>query len=87
MRIITVNLPKPYLEAIDKMTGRQGLFPSRSELIRVAVREWILKEIQAAKKFKQYVPIESTPVIYQDPNQICFEDGTTFTLKPRVVSP
>ena len=45
MRIITVNLPLSYVRAIEKLTGKNGMYPSRSELIRVAVREFIIKEL------------------------------------------
>lgn len=54
MRIITVNLPLSYLKAIDSLTGETGLYPSRSELIRVAVRDFLIKELEAAKSFSKY---------------------------------
>jgi antitoxin ParD1/3/4 len=54
MRIITVNLPVSYLGAIDSLTGEEGLYPSRSELIRVAVRDFLIKELEAAKAFTKY---------------------------------
>lgn len=57
LRIITVNLPESYLKAIDSLTNkpeRLGLYPSRSELIRVAVREFLIKELEAAKQFEKY---------------------------------
>ncbi|TFH28674.1 MAG: ribbon-helix-helix protein, CopG family [Promethearchaeota archaeon] len=54
MRIITVNLPVSYLSAIDSLTGNEGLYPSRSELIRVAVRDFLIRELEAAKSFQKY---------------------------------
>ena len=63
MRIITVNLPQAYLRAIDKLCGNgrghksdlpDGLYPSRSELIRVAVREMLLREIKEGQDFAKY---------------------------------
>lgn len=54
MRIITVNLPLAYLKAIDHLTGTAGLYPSRSELIRVAVRDFLISELQTAKSFAAY---------------------------------
>ena len=54
MKIITVNLPVSYLGAIDSLTGEEGLYPSRSELIRVAVRDFLIKELEAAKAFTKY---------------------------------
>ena len=54
MKIITVNLPVSYLKAIDSLVGQEGLYPSRSELIRVAVRDFLMRELEAAKSFQNY---------------------------------
>ena len=54
MRIITVNLPIQYLKAIESLVGTNGLYPSRSELIRVAVRSFLIRELDAAKSFEKY---------------------------------
>jgi len=43
MVLISVHLPKQLLEELDEMV-KQGRFPSRSEAIRVAVRELIYRE-------------------------------------------
>ena len=50
MKIVTVNVPEGYITAINKLIGFDGLYPSRSELIRCAVREFLIKEIKTAKK-------------------------------------
>lgn len=34
---------------MSRLVGKNGLCPSRSELIRVAVREFLLKELRLAK--------------------------------------
>lgn len=54
LKIVTVNVPESYIEAINKLIGADGLYPSRSELIRVAVREFLIKELKMAKKFTKY---------------------------------
>jgi len=54
LRIITVNIPETYLKAIDKLTGQKGLYTSRSELIRVAVRQWLIKDMEKTKSFMVY---------------------------------
>ena len=54
MRIITVNLPEKILYTIDNLTGPTNLYPSRSELIRIAVRDFLISEIQTAKSFANY---------------------------------
>ena len=54
MKIVTVNIPEPYIRAIDKLTGYDGLYPSRSELIRVAVRAFLIKELKNAEELSEY---------------------------------
>ena len=58
MKIVTVNVPESYIDAIEKLVGEGGLYPSRSELIRVAVREFLLKEMQMAKNMTKYEETE-----------------------------
>jgi len=55
MKIVTVNIPESYLEDINKLLDNKenrngGMYPSRSELIRVAVRDFLKKEIERAKE-------------------------------------
>ena len=59
MKIVTVNVPESYIEAIKKLVGRDGLYPSRSELIRVAVREFLLKELRLAESMTKYEEVET----------------------------
>ena len=54
MKIVTVNVPEAYIEAINKLIGDGGLYPSRSELIRCAVREFLLKELRLAQNMTKY---------------------------------
>ena len=54
MKIVTVNVPESYLGSIEKLVGEHGLYPSRSELIRVAVREFLLKELKMANNMAKY---------------------------------
>ena len=44
MKIITINLPESYLDAIRVLTELE-LYPSRSEAIRVALRKFLPKEL------------------------------------------
>jgi len=50
IKICTVNIPESYIDAINKLIGENGLYPSRSELIRCAVRQFLIKELSAANK-------------------------------------
>ena len=43
MILISVHLPKEMLQELDELV-KQGRFPSRSEAIRIAVRDLILRE-------------------------------------------
>jgi Arc/MetJ-type ribon-helix-helix transcriptional regulator len=38
------------------LEDQQGIYPSRSELIRVATREFLIKELEALQSFTQYQP-------------------------------
>ncbi len=53
MKIVTVNVPESYIEAIKKLVGKNGLYPSRSELIRCAVREFLIKELTLANNMSK----------------------------------
>lgn len=59
MRIITINLPVSFIKIIDSLTGHDGLYPSRSELVRVAVRDFLIHDIDSAKSFKKYAQAQA----------------------------
>ena len=58
MKIVTVNVPESYIDAISKLIGRNGLYPSRSELIRCAVRDFLIKELKLANNLAKYSEVE-----------------------------
>jgi len=45
MRIITINLPEKYIGAIQSL-NEKGIYPSRSEAIRIALREFLNEELK-----------------------------------------
>lgn len=45
MKIITINLSEKYLSAIQTLIT-QGKYPSRSEAVRIALRNFLHKELQ-----------------------------------------
>jgi len=45
MKIITINLPEKYLEAIQTLNDL-GIYPSRSEAIRIALSEFLDEELK-----------------------------------------
>lgn len=48
MKNITIALPEIYVENIEKIQN-VGLVPSRSEAIRLAIREFLKREIHNCK--------------------------------------
>lgn len=43
MKVVTVHLPEVYLDIIDELVRRK-LYPNRAEVIRTAVRDFIMEE-------------------------------------------
>lgn len=68
MKIVTCNLPEPFISAMEKLIAEFGLYPSRSELIRVAVREFLIKELKVLDKFNEYS--EANPEIDPVPKRV-----------------
>ncbi len=58
MKIVTVNVPESYLESIKRLIGENGLYPSRSELIRCAVRDFLIKELKNANEMIRYKEVK-----------------------------
>ena len=58
MKIVTVNIPESYIDSIEKLVGGNGLYPSRSELIRVAVRDFLIRELKTANNLAKYKEAE-----------------------------
>jgi len=52
LRVITVKVPKAYLEELNKLV-EAGLFPSRSEAIRIAIRDLLRRELWATRGVRQ----------------------------------
>jgi len=48
MKIITINLPEKYLQAIQILND-MGVYPSRSEAIRIALHDFLSKELKMYK--------------------------------------
>jgi len=44
VKIITINLPGKYLSAIQTLND-MGIYPSRSEAIRIALRDFLAEEL------------------------------------------
>ncbi|MFB6471192.1 MAG: ribbon-helix-helix domain-containing protein [Vulcanisaeta sp. AZ3] len=55
MVLISVHIPKQMLEELDELV-KQGVFPSRSEAIRISIRDLLYKENSRNKTQKQKTP-------------------------------
>jgi antitoxin ParD1/3/4 len=49
MKLITLYLPEPYLEALDELVTKR-YYPHRAEAIRVAIRDLISMELWGREK-------------------------------------
>lgn len=52
MKIITINLSEPAIRALQILQDL-GLYPSRSEAIRVAIRDYLHNELGIAKSIEE----------------------------------
>ncbi len=59
MKIVTVNIPESYLDLIKKLVGENGLYPSRSELVRVAVHKFLIRQLKLAKNLLEKKAIKA----------------------------
>jgi len=39
MKLITLYLPEPYIQALDRLVNEKRTYPNRAEAIRIAVRD------------------------------------------------
>jgi len=52
MKIITINLPEKYLEAIQTLNDL-GVYPSRSQAIRTALSEFLSDELKMFQNLEE----------------------------------
>jgi len=56
MVLISVHIPKQMLDELDELV-REGRFPNRSEAIRTAIRDLLLREKERKKPSEHTLPI------------------------------
>ncbi|MEM4735098.1 MAG: ribbon-helix-helix domain-containing protein [Candidatus Thorarchaeota archaeon] len=54
MRIVTVCLPTSYVDGMDQLVERD-MYPSRSEIIRIAIRDLLVEELWSRGQEKRPV--------------------------------
>lgn len=52
VKIVTINLSEPHIKALQVLQD-VGLYPSRSEAIRVAIRDFLQKELGFAQNIDE----------------------------------
>ena len=55
MRIVSVQLPQGLVNAMDQLV-RKGVYPSRSEIIREAIRELLKRELYQLETEERSTP-------------------------------
>jgi Arc/MetJ-type ribon-helix-helix transcriptional regulator len=66
MKVVSAHVPVSHLEAIDKLVGKNGLYPSRSELVRNAIKKYLLKKLKMIKKISNDAPISESKEKMED---------------------
>lgn len=52
-------MPESYVEGVDKLINK-GMYPNRSEVIRIAIRDLLVEELWGDRK-----PTNTTPLLAQ----------------------
>ncbi len=74
MKLITVKMPEIYVRGIEELV-KAGLYSSRSEVIRIAVRELLKRELWGATIPKP--PVHDTTAIPNIPEEPTQSPGFT----------
>jgi len=59
MKVVTICMPESYVDGVDKLI-KQGMYPNRSEVIRIAIRDLLVEESWGERK-----PTASAPLLAQ----------------------
>lgn len=65
MKVVTINLPETYIDAIARLCGDEyeSQYASRSEFVRLAVRHQLLIDLELMKKFSHPEKIKDKKMI------------------------
>jgi Arc/MetJ-type ribon-helix-helix transcriptional regulator len=56
MRVVTICLPETYVEGMDALI-KKDMYPSRSEVIRIAIRDLLVAELWKDKNASDLRPM------------------------------
>jgi len=74
VRLVTVKMPEVYVRGIDELV-KAGKYTSRSEVIRIAVRELLMRELWGANRIMEPVHAGPTLTGVKAPIAALDEDG------------
>ena len=63
MHIVTVNIPLKDIVRCARLVGDTGMYPSRSELFRVAIQNFLKKEIQRLHQVYQPAEVDLKEIV------------------------
>jgi Arc/MetJ-type ribon-helix-helix transcriptional regulator len=56
MKVVTICMPESYVDGVDKLIKR-GMYPNRSEVIRIAIRDLLVDELWGEKRQTSTLPL------------------------------
>ncbi|MBD3406226.1 MAG: ribbon-helix-helix protein, CopG family [Candidatus Lokiarchaeota archaeon] len=56
LKVVTICMPESYVEGVDKLINA-GMYPNRSEVIRIAIRDLLVDELWGTKTKSGGLPL------------------------------
>jgi len=69
VRLVTVKMPETYIEGLDELV-KMGRYSSRSEAIRVAVRELLKRELWGLEAVEAAHPVPAIHYAPREPRRV-----------------
>ncbi len=83
MKLVTVKMPEIYVNGIEELV-KAGRYSSRSEVIRIAVRELLKRELWEADRGYMPAPAAVRPVGYFEVHEHTFLEAAKQTVQGEV---
>jgi Arc/MetJ-type ribon-helix-helix transcriptional regulator len=69
MKVVTICMPESYVDGVDELI-EQGMYPNRSEVIRIAIRDLLVDELWGQNSRSEGVPLIAQIERAQNPNRM-----------------
>ena len=56
MKVVTICMPESYVDGVDELI-QQGMYPNRSEVIRIAIRDLLVDELWGQHNRSEGIPL------------------------------